>query len=245
MNKKFNSITAFVKSERQKYHISNYLIIIILLFPLLIIPIFSILLALTKTREFTISILKENHIVELLTFIFLFSGSVIGFKLSRIYYSKNLKSYIWIFFALFSFGLFIVAMEEIAWGQQFFNFKTPDSIKALNAQGELTIHNIHIFQGKSEYFRLLFGISGFFGILLARFYLFKKISPPKILLPFFLVIIIVSAFDLFADYYKINENYDYGLKKLSELIEMLIGLSAVLYVMLIFKKESVKLKNNN
>jgi len=42
----------------------------------------------------------------------------------------------WTFFAFF------VAAEEISWGQRIFGIETPESIKALNYQGEITLHNM-------------------------------------------------------------------------------------------------------
>ena len=42
------------------------------------------------------------------------------------------------------------AGEEISWGQRIFNFKTPESIKKENIQGEFTVHNLEIFNACSD-----------------------------------------------------------------------------------------------
>ena len=50
-----------------------------------------------------------------------------------------------IFFLLLGILLFVGAGEELSWGQHLFKFKTPDTIKANNVQGEFNFHNIEIF----------------------------------------------------------------------------------------------------
>lgn len=49
---------------------------------------------------------------------------------------------------LLSFALlfFFGAGEEISWGQRIFNVATPEALEAINAQGELNVHNINIFE---------------------------------------------------------------------------------------------------
>jgi hypothetical protein len=69
---------------------------------------------------------------------------------------------------LFLLGLAVAfligAGEESSWGQQFFHFGTPDSIKAHNDQQELTIHNLHALGEFGvwrafEIFTLLFAVA--------------------------------------------------------------------------------------
>lgn len=38
---------------------------------------------------------------------------------------------------------FVVGGEEISWGQRLFDFGTPKELKAINVQGEFTLHNIY------------------------------------------------------------------------------------------------------
>ena len=123
-------------------------------------------------------------------------------------------------------------MEEIAWGQQFLGFETPSFIKAANKQGELTLHNIKGLQGHSEYFRVLFGMGGFVELSLNLHTRFLKISVPPILFSFFIVIIAVSILDLFNDFVSLGERFDWGIRWMSEVIEMLIGGAGFLYVLL-------------
>ena len=46
------------------------------------------------------------------------------------------------FFVAYSVGLLLVAGEEVAWGQWFFHWKTPEAWSAVNVQHETTLHNV-------------------------------------------------------------------------------------------------------
>jgi hypothetical protein len=49
--------------------------------------------------------------------------------------------------ALLGLGLLLVfaAGEEVSWGQRLFGIETPEAIRAINAQDEITLHNLTIF----------------------------------------------------------------------------------------------------
>jgi hypothetical protein len=42
----------------------------------------------------------------------------------------------------FALGAFVMAMDEISWGQRIFDIKTPDILMQVNVQGELSLHNL-------------------------------------------------------------------------------------------------------
>ncbi len=50
------------------------------------------------------------------------------------------------FLILLSIVMFIGFGEEISWGQRVFNFSTPESIRVINEQKEISLHNIRLFQ---------------------------------------------------------------------------------------------------
>jgi hypothetical protein len=187
-------------------------------------------LALPATRSATIWILSENRPVEMLTFIFLLCGGFYGLRLARQMKQQGEPKFCVGFYALFSIGLILTAMEEIAWGQQFWNFKTPASLKELNAQGETTIHNIRGLHGHTEFFRLSFGLGGLIGVWLSRHPTAYKIGAPIILLTWFLVIAAHSAIDVFNDIFPIQKEFDAVISKLAELVELLIAIAGFLYL---------------
>ena len=45
---------------------------------------------------------------------------------------------------------FLIAGEEISWGQRIFNIETPTVIKELNFQGETTLHNMEAFRAIND-----------------------------------------------------------------------------------------------
>lgn len=202
----------------------------VVIFPVAVFLLAAFFLALPVTRRSTIWLLEENHPVEMLTFIFLLAGGLRGAILAwRVYRHGEAKLCIW-FYPVFAAGLLLTAMEEIAWGQKFLYFETPSAWKELNAQGETTLHNVHVLQGRSELFRLTFGLGGLIGIWAARYPPLRKIAPPAILLSWFLVITAHSAVDLFNDTVPVQKDFDAAMYRLSELIEMLIGIAGFLYM---------------
>jgi len=105
--------------------------------------------------------LPEDHFFENVGALSFFLTSVLFFSAfirvrtfrdaSRVFWIKQL---VYLGFAiLFLFG----AGEEISWGQRIFNVQTPDSLNAINAQGEITVHNIS-FNGYEIPFERLFDI---------------------------------------------------------------------------------------
>ena len=48
---------------------------------------------------------------------------------------------------LLALGMFLVAGEEISWGQRIFGISTPDSLEASNVQGEINLHNLEGVHG--------------------------------------------------------------------------------------------------
>lgn len=207
-----------------------------LLFPFFLTAIIGILLISSKTREFALMLLEENSLFENLTFIFLMAGFIIGIMLFVSLKKENTLKLERIFLLFFSLGLFLIAMEEIAWGQQFFKFETPEPFLKYNAQGELTLHNVNNLQGKSEYFRIFFGLIGILGLYLNRIKSIKIIAIPYVLASFIAVILVISIFDLYDDYFPIHKAITIGTQRLSELMEMLIGLVSLLYLILLKRK---------
>lgn len=202
----------------------------IMFLPVALFLLFTFTLALPFTRSATIWMLSENRPIEILTFFFLIIGAGYGLKLAFELYQKRDGILFIVFYVMFSAGLLLTGLEEIAWGQQFLAYETPDALKGLNEQGEMTFHNIRGIHGKTEAFRLLFGIGGLVGIWLGKFPIFKKISTPTILAIWFLVITLHAAADVFDDIFTIPRYIDAAISKLAELVELLIGIAGFLYI---------------
>ncbi|WP_034045395.1 hypothetical protein [Wocania ichthyoenteri] len=216
------------------YKISRKLATILLFLPIVLTFIMALLIVLPSFRSLYFWLLEENNPVELLTFLLFFVGGCYGVY-SSLNIFKSVKKYVFGFYIFFSICLIILAMEEVAWGQWFFFFETPEEWKKINYQGETTLHNIGALQFYNDNLRLIFGISGLIGIFLRRFSSFRAIGVPTILILWFIIITFQSVLDVIVDLAQINNKYGYIVEKSSEFIEMLIAGSAFLYLWLNYR----------
>ena len=91
-------------------------------------------------------LLGEGGILEYLQALILFASAWMSWLISkdlRKRLSMRLPSVI---YAIISLIMLFVGLEEIAWGQILFGWKTPENISAVNAQNQTTLHNLDFFQ---------------------------------------------------------------------------------------------------
>jgi hypothetical protein len=200
----------------------------IILAPWLILLGSALLLAVPRSRPLAEWLLSENRPVELLTFLFLLWAAIGAARIAQLSIHRGEHRMTVGFYTVFAFLCFVVAMEEIAWGQQFLGFATPDFMKEINAQGELTLHNFHGHNSATELF--VFGAAGLFGVFLSRFPALRKITPPRILLSWFLAIALAGGADAFTDQTHVERLPIYVVAWIGEIVEMLIGMASVIYV---------------
>jgi hypothetical protein len=184
------------------------------------------------SSESDIYVFLESGPVEVLTFLLLWVGVVQGFALARRCSDAHDRVTALFYFA-FSAGLFFVAMEEIAWGQKLLGFKTPAFIASHNYQGELTLHNLAMFQKHaSDGLQLTFGLGGIAGVLLGRYRAFRKIGAPVVLAPWFGVIIVQATLDWWNNDRMLQHHLDWLVRQLVEVSELVIAGAACAYVWL-------------
>lgn len=110
------------------------------------IPIFM-------NEEIVDAFVREDEIYEVLTVIYLSIASimfVVAFYRSPI--KLHFKDPAWLkrlSFLGFAVLFFLTVGEEISWGQRIFGIETPNFIKGVNVQEEITLHNLNIFQGEN------------------------------------------------------------------------------------------------
>ncbi len=188
-------------------------------------------------------ILGEDLVIENITFISILTASVLALLLgrrigragspadSRAGSSREQPRLVrWYWLALGA-GLFVVAMEEISWGQWVFFFETPDSWKEINRQGETNLHNLAGLWGQSEWLRLGFVLAGLSGLLANRWRSLRMIAVPRPMLGWFVFMAVYVGFDAINDFVDgpwILSTFN----PMSEWVEMLIGLSALVYALL-------------
>ena len=128
--------------------------------------------------------------------------------------------------------MFLVAMEEIAWGQQILRFPTPAFRSEINAQRETTLHNVGSLHTHSEYFRLAFRIGGLTGLLAGRFRPFALIAVSPLLWSWLTIMTSSRSSTPSTDFYPVKSNFDLYVNKFSEVIELMIATVGCLYVRL-------------
>ncbi len=215
------------------YSIGSSVTLMIFLSPFFIVIIISIFLQLSSTRPVVISIIMENQLVMgSLTSVFLIAGGFQGLRLV-LQIKKHKKGLLMFWFYLvFSIGLFFIAMEELRWVQQFFISDAPSALGKINQPEKDIIHSIQIWRTHLEIFPLASGLAGLLGIWISKIPHFRKISVPRILWSWFVVISIISAIDLSYDFYDPTTQFNILVNNLEEIIEMMVGITAFLFIWL-------------
>lgn len=201
--------------------------------PVVTFGIYIFLQSFPSTRAFATWLVQENRPVELLTFLSLLAAGVVALRLANRLRKREPYLLAAIALALFGAGCLVVAMEEISWGQQFFGFATPESIKHINRQGEVTLHNLGGVQGHASYLYLCFGLGGLAGYLLHRFDFgsrsLRALAPPAVLASYFVTIVLFAIVKLYVDAENVSKTLRLAVRWTSEVDEMIVGFAAFLY----------------
>ena len=236
------ALKSAIAADSDKNGISKDNLLKIALIPWVVILIYTVLLIIPITRDAAIWGTKENRPVELITFFFTIAGGILGLTLAWQIKQRRRSNIAFYFYLIFAIGFLFVGAEEVAWGQWFLGFETPEALENINAQGELTLHNIDGMQERLEILPLTFGIAGLIGVWLnqSKNMYFRQLGASYALLPWFVIITVVSAIDLFQDFVVIHEQFDHLINHLDEVIEMLISLAGFIYIWLNKKKFALK-----
>jgi|SRR6476661_3291521 len=99
--------------------------------------------------------LKEDNLVEWLTFIFLFTSGILSL-ITAIRIKSRYNYFHWFFIAFFAFNL-LAGFEEISWGQRVLNIQSGEFFQRYNDQQETNLHNTFqgVFHIKTKHIALL------------------------------------------------------------------------------------------
>lgn len=188
-----------------------------------------------RTRSFLLPYLRENGPVELATFgLALLAGSIALVLAVR--RRRGLPLAQVVFLGLFGLGMLFVAMEEIAWGQTWVDYGTPEYFLENNVQEEITLHNLEMFHGGSDYLYTVFGIGGLIGIFAAGLFGLGSLAVPRAMASLFWTITLLSLLSI------AQGKWDFGLlemgvgRKLAEVLEMWVSVAGFLYVLGLARK---------
>ncbi len=227
------------KSASVDHHIKPQMCQFIVLAPLLITGGYILLLAIEPTKILARRMLTENHVVEIGTFLILLAAGIYGLLFASRIRRQGGTAIHWLSYTVVSLGMIFVAMEEIAWGQWFFSFATPEIFSENNAQGELTLHNLIWWHDYIEALPLLLGVGGVLAIFLAPKSAFAVVAPSILLLSWFVIIALISAVDLFHEFHVFSDRLFKLINHLDEVMELLVAISALLYLWLNSRKYEI------
>lgn len=139
-------------------------------------------------------IIKEGSLIENVQFLVLLLASYFSLR-HAFRFIKKKQVLLGSGFAVFSFGLLLVACDEIAWGQQLFGFQTPELIARNNHQNETTIHNAYTLAGLVPFVYILIGLYGSFAWIFVKN---KLYAPGNYLFPFFFIPALYNTIAFFS-----------------------------------------------
>ena len=209
-------------------------VLLIRVLPILLLVIIAAGLLIPATRDTVLPLVhsdplvREYRLVEMATFGCAAFAGLAGLVLTAKFSKSRTER---VFFLLFSLGMVFIAGEEVAWGQWLFSYETPEWMNQINAQDEMTIHNLGPLQGRSEFFRVAFGVAGLVGLWppLRRL---QPVRMPLCLAPSLVAVCGLAAADLLGDTGLLGQAAEFHLSRLSEAVELVIAFVGLSYVLL-------------
>jgi hypothetical protein len=148
---------ALVRADSAAWGIPDWLALALLAGP--VIAAVGLILAAPHPKLYHF-IIDEDHLVEWAQF-FAILGASGAFAVAGWRALGRRRRGLAVLFAVVAIGAFVVAGEEISWGQRLLGLTTPDALKDVNHQGETNIHNISSLQRVFNLGELLVGLYGF------------------------------------------------------------------------------------
>ncbi len=99
----------------------------------------------------------EDSVLEWPQFFVILAASPVLAVLARLLWAGGDRGR-GVLFGVLALGAFVVAGEEISWGQRLLDFATPAALIDINHQGEANIHNIGLIQRGFNALELLAGL---------------------------------------------------------------------------------------
>jgi hypothetical protein len=194
------------------------------------------MLALPATRHRILGLMAENRLVENLTV----AGYWVGALLAALhaFRARSRGGATWILALLYSGLCFGAGAEEIGWGQQILHFRTPESLARVNVQRETTIHNLPFFHDLGSWIPLILAVAAWVAIVTHSRRKQERSGIPSLVLPYAIVIVLVSGYDAFTDWFPINLRFDILIGDLVELIEMLFAFAMALGIWLVMRRDA-------
>jgi len=205
--------------------------------PFIILLGFVLLLWIPQTSDFTDLMTHRKYPVEWLMFAVHFCAGIYGLRLAFLAKKHGEAPFVYLFYFFFSLALLFIAGEINAWGQKFFEYKTPEWFARHNALNAVTLHNLEGFDNRNHRLRLIYALGGFVGMALSRTRRWNRIGAPAILGWWFGLIAVKSLVDFWVKDFPITSTYgwlyfNWVINRASKITKVIVGISAWLYLWL-------------
>jgi hypothetical protein len=104
-------------------------------------------------------VIDEDSLLETLQFLLILATTILSARISQ-WLLRTRRLGLGMLYVLLTLATFFIAGEEISWGQRIFGWQTPEPLKQINAQQEISVHNIYGFHQLFIYAVMLGGLYG-------------------------------------------------------------------------------------
>lgn len=154
---RLSDIDQTVRADSARWGIPDWLAWTFLIAPWL--AFVALILAAPHPRLYHF-VIDEDHVIEWAQFAAILAAAGV-FAIAAGRALKLGRKGLTVLFILVASGTFVVAGEEISWGQRIFGLVTPEVLEDINHQGETNIHNISALQRLFNIGEMLVGLYGF------------------------------------------------------------------------------------
>ena len=139
----------------------------------------------------------EDGLVENIQVVLYAAALVMSFRVARRLRAADEKG-IAAMYLLLGVGFFFLVGEEVSWGQRVFGWITPETLREINRQQEINLHNLYSTDMVFKWVQLLVGAYGaFLPFLVPRMKLWARyrdkmaflVPPPSLALYFFFMFV--------------------------------------------------------
>lgn len=223
------SLVLIVLRQYNQFFKKNYKKIIFFFVPIFLFYLY--IMSLWPFDRF-LQIIKEDHVIEYSQFFVLIAGGAYsGLLFKKLF--QNKERILSVIFLFTSIALFLVAGDEISWGQRLLGFSTPENIENINRQNETTFHNISAFEQFVGIGYVVIGfygaISGVFFNIIARLIKFNKDFFSYLVIPWYLFFFFFTGF--IYNYYALKNPF-HQLGHWSEVAELMLYSGISIFIVL-------------
>lgn len=139
-----------VERDADVWGVARHRALVIAVLPLVLIVATAVIAGLSRSTASPLRPLfrwltAEDSLLEWLQFALIFAASPMAAAVAVRLLRTGQRGMTVLYFML-ALATFVIAGEEISWGQRIFGWGTPDVLDAVNKQQETNVHNIEIVQ---------------------------------------------------------------------------------------------------